>query len=169
MSVGSGILPHMEDTWETRDLPVLRAAVELYEQNGGGGVAPSAIAARLCTDEETVQRSLDALVPYFEGGLRGDDQVVSTGRPTSEACRAVGAWPSPEAQLVKRRGKLKALVAVARSILVTVWHLLANPATRFRDLGPDFHTNRIAIERRLRNHIAQLTAMGYRVTVEPAA
>jgi hypothetical protein len=29
--------------------------------------------------------------------------------------------------LVKRRGKLKALVAVARSILVIVWHLLADP------------------------------------------
>lgn len=89
----------MTDTWTTRDLPVLRAAIELYEQDGGGGVAPSAIAARLRIDEETVQRSLDALSPYFEGGLRGDDQVVSTGRPTSEARRAVGAWPSPEAQL----------------------------------------------------------------------
>ena len=72
-------------------------------------------------------------------------------------------------RLVKRRGKLKALVAVARSILVIAWHLLANPAARFRDLGPDYHTNRITTERRLRNHIAQLTAMGYRVTVEPAA
>jgi hypothetical protein len=72
-------------------------------------------------------------------------------------------------RLVKRRGKLKALVAVARSILVIVWHLLANPAARFRDLGPDYHTNKAAIERRLRNHIAQLTAMGYRVTLEPAA
>lgn len=72
-------------------------------------------------------------------------------------------------RLVKRRGKLKALVAVARSILVIIWHLLANPATRFHDLGPDYYTSRIAIQRRLRNHIAQLTAMGYRVTLEPAA
>jgi len=30
-------------------------------------------------------------------------------------------------RLVKRRGKLKALVAIARSILVIVWHLLARP------------------------------------------
>src|SRR6201988_409727 len=72
-------------------------------------------------------------------------------------------------RIVKRRGKLKALVAVARSILVVIWQLLANPAARFHDLGPDYHTNRIAIERRLRNHIAQLAAMGYRVTLEPAA
>ena len=72
-------------------------------------------------------------------------------------------------RLVKRRGKLKALVAVARSILVIIWNLLNDPTARFHDLGPDYHTNRIATERRMRNHIAQLTAMGYRVTLEPAA
>jgi transposase len=71
-------------------------------------------------------------------------------------------------RIVKRRGKLKALVAVARSILVIVSHLLANPATRFRDLGPDYHTCRIATERRMRNQIVKLTAMGFRVTLEPA-
>jgi transposase len=72
-------------------------------------------------------------------------------------------------RIVKRRGKLKALVAVARSILVIVWHLLIDSAARFHDLGPDYHTRRIDLERRMRNHIAQLTAMGYRVTLEPAA
>jgi hypothetical protein len=48
-------------------------------------------------------------------------------------------------------------------------HLLADPLARFHDLGPDYHARRIDIERRMRNHIAQLTALGYRVTVEPAA
>jgi transposase len=72
-------------------------------------------------------------------------------------------------RIVKRRGKLKALVAVARSILVVVWQLLADPTARFHDLGPDYHTSRINVERRMRNHIAQLAAMGYRVTLEPAA
>jgi transposase len=72
-------------------------------------------------------------------------------------------------RIVKRRGKLKALVAVARSILVIVWHLLIDSTARFHDLGPDYHTRRIDLERRMRNHIAQLTAMGYRVTLEPAA
>jgi hypothetical protein len=71
-------------------------------------VAPSDIAARLRIDEETVQRSLDALSPYFVGGLRGDDKVASTGRPTSEARRAVGAWPSPEAQLERLIAALEA-------------------------------------------------------------
>ena len=72
-------------------------------------------------------------------------------------------------RLVKRRGKLKALVAVARSILVIVWHLLSDPTARFYDLGPDYHTHRIDTTRKIRNHVSGLTALGFRVTLEPAA
>jgi transposase len=98
--------------------------------------------------------------PYLKGALgEAADAAAKTNTFLGERYR----------RLVKRRGKLKALVAVARSILVIIWHLLSNPAARFRDLGPDYHTNRAAINRRLRNHIAKLNAMGYRVTLEPAA
>ncbi|MEV5646429.1 hypothetical protein AB0L67_41280 [Streptomyces flaveolus] len=38
---------------------------------------------------------------------------------------------------IKRRNHLKALVAVARSILLTVWHLMNDPTARYRALGPD--------------------------------
>jgi transposase len=72
-------------------------------------------------------------------------------------------------RLVKRRGKLKALVAVARSILVIIWNLLNDPTARFHDLGADYHTSRTNTERKIRNHIAQLTALGYRVSLEAAA
>ena len=73
-------------------------------------------------------------------------------------------------RIVKRRGKLKALVAVARSILVIVWHLLVQPRTaRYRDLGSDYFTNRIDRERRTRNHVRQLQALGYQVTLSVAA
>ena len=98
--------------------------------------------------------------PYLKGAL-GDAAAAAAKTNTflGERYR----------RIVKRRGKLKALVAVARSILVIVWNLLNDPTARFHDLGPDYHTNRIATERRMRNHIAQLTAMGYRVTLEPAA
>ena len=72
-------------------------------------------------------------------------------------------------RLVKRRGKLKALVAVARSILVIVWHLLSDPTARFYDLGPEYHTHRINTTRKIQNHISGLTALGFRVTLEPTA
>jgi len=72
-------------------------------------------------------------------------------------------------RLVKHRGKLKALVAVARSILVIVWELLADPHARFRDLGADYHDTRIDKDRKTRNHLRQLQALGYQVTLTPAA
>ena len=72
-------------------------------------------------------------------------------------------------RLVKRRGKLKALVAVARSILVIVWHLLADPAARFYDLGADFFTSTLNKERRTRNLVRQLEVLGHQVILNPAA
>jgi transposase len=69
-------------------------------------------------------------------------------------------------RLVKRRGKLKALVAIARSILVIVWHLLADPAAHYRDLGSDFYAKRIDKNRRQRHLIRQLEALGYTVTLQ---
>ena len=68
-------------------------------------------------------------------------------------------------RLVKRRGKLKALVGVARSILVIVWHLLADPAARYSDLGADFYATRIDRNRRQRHLVRQLEALGYAVTL----
>jgi transposase len=43
-------------------------------------------------------------------------------------------------RLHRRIGGVRAQCAVARSILVIVWHLLSDPAARFADLGPDWHT-----------------------------
>jgi hypothetical protein len=48
-------------------------------------------------------------------------------------------------------------------------NLFNDPTADFRDLGADYHTTRINTERSTRNHVAQLMAMGYRVTLEPAA
>jgi transposase len=72
-------------------------------------------------------------------------------------------------RIARRRGKKRAIVAVGRSILVIVWHLLSDPTLRFHDLGAGFYDTRIGPERAKHNHIRQLEALGYRVTLEPAA
>jgi transposase len=72
-------------------------------------------------------------------------------------------------RIARRRGTKKAIVAVGRSILVIVWHLLADPEAHFHDLGPDYYDTRINADRSKRNHIRQLEALGYKVTLEPAA
>jgi transposase len=72
-------------------------------------------------------------------------------------------------RLVRRRGKLTALVAIERSILVIVWHLLADPSARYHDLGSDFYARRINKDRRIRNLVHQLEALGNHVTLQPVA
>jgi transposase len=70
-------------------------------------------------------------------------------------------------RLVRRRGKKKAIVAVSRSILICVWHLLSNPDTDFVDLGPNHYDTRGGTQRAIRNHVNHLQALGYYVTLEP--
>jgi transposase len=70
-------------------------------------------------------------------------------------------------RLAARRGKKKATVAVGHAILVTAYHLLADGAP-YRDLGPAHfdERDRAAVQRRL---VHRLQALGYKVTLEPAA
>ncbi len=72
-------------------------------------------------------------------------------------------------RIARRRGAKKAIVAVGRSILVIIWHLLSDPAARYHDLGPGFYDTRIDAERKKRNHVRQLEALGYKVSLQPAA
>ena len=110
--------------------------------------------------------------PVARGGRTGRETPTSKGvlgEAAAAAAKTDTFLGERYRRIVKRRGKLKALVAVARSILVIVWHLLTDPAARFSDLGADYHATRVNTERRTRNYLAQLAAMGYRVTLEPAA
>ena len=72
-------------------------------------------------------------------------------------------------RIARRRGAKRAIVAVGRSILVIVWHLLADPTAHYHDLGAGFYDTRINADRTKRNHVRQLEALGYKVTLEPAA
>jgi transposase len=72
-------------------------------------------------------------------------------------------------RIARRRGAKRAIVAVGRSILVVVWHLLADPEAHFHDLGAGFYDTRVNPERAKRNHLRQLEALGSKVTLQPAA
>jgi transposase len=72
-------------------------------------------------------------------------------------------------RLARRIGGVRAQCAVGRSILVIIWHLLADPSARFRDLGPDWHTRKGDRDRKIRAHLRQLQALGLEITITPAA
>jgi transposase len=72
-------------------------------------------------------------------------------------------------RIARRRGKKTAIVAVGRSMLVIIWQLLSDPEAHFIDLGSDYYAKHIDTERKKRAHIRHLEALGYRVTLDPAA
>jgi transposase len=72
-------------------------------------------------------------------------------------------------RIARRRGPARAQVAVARSILIIIWHLLASPQARYHDLGPGHHQSKTDTTRKARNHIRQLQALGYTVTITQPA
>lgn len=97
--------------------------------------------------------------PYLKGIL---------GEAAAAAAKTDSFLGERYRRLVKRIGKLKALVAVARSILVIIWHLLADPTARYQDLGAGYYASRTGKDRKLSTHIRQIEALGYTVTLTPA-
>ena len=62
---------------------------------------------------------------------------AAAGQAAIGAARTATFLGERYARIARRRGKANAQVAVARSIMIIVWHLLADPAARYSDLGPD--------------------------------
>jgi len=72
------------------------------------------------------------------------------------------------ARIRGRRGPGRAAVAVGHSILVIAWHLLSTGET-YTDLGGDYFDKRRTSTAHQKRLVAQLEAMGHKVTLEPAA
>ena len=58
-------------------------------------------------------------------------------------------------------------ITIARSVLVIIFQLLADPEARFRDLGPGYYDTHIDRQRKIRNHVRQLEALGLTITPAP--
>jgi len=68
-------------------------------------------------------------------------------------------------RIAARRGKKRAIVAVAHSLLVSIYYMLKRHET-YHDLGPD-HLNQLHPERLTRSLTKRLETLGYAVTLEP--
>ena len=110
--------------------------------------------------------------PRTRGGKKGHGNAYlrsSLGQAATGSARTATFLGERYGRIARRRGKAKAQVAVARSILVIIWHLLADPAARYTDLGPDYVASRTDRDKKIRNHVRGLRAMGLEVTLTPAA
>jgi transposase len=68
-------------------------------------------------------------------------------------------------RLAARRGRKRAIVAVAHSLVVSLYHMLTRKET-YKDLGPTYldERDRARVERRA---VRRLEGLGYKVTLEP--
>ena len=164
--------------------PVLPAAARLDEITGIGPEGAQAIIAEIGLDMSRFPTpghlvSWAKLSPRtIQSGPRSRAGKTGKGNPylkgvlgeaAAAAVRTDTFLGERYRRIVKRRGKLKALVAVARSILVIIWNLLADPAARYQDLGAGYHASRMDTGKKVRNHVRQLEALGYTVALTQAA
>jgi transposase len=170
---------------EAEIAPFAAAADRLDEVTGVGRVAAQVIIAEIGIDMGRFPTAghLVSWARFAPGvkesaGKRKGKATTGHGNPylarvLGEAAVAAGRTNTflgeRYRRIARRRGAKRAIVAVGRSILVIIWHLLSDPDARYCDLGAGFYDTRINAERRKRNHIRQLEALGYKVTLEPAA
>jgi transposase len=161
---------------------VLPAVARLDEITGCGLIAARAVIAETGLDM-TVFGSPARLVSWARRcpqtrqsgqetshGKAGKGNGYLGGAPGEIAAAAARTDTFPGERyrrLARRRGKRKALAAIARSVLVIIYHLLADPAARYHDLGSDYHDTRTDRDRKIRNHVRQLQALGLDVTITP--
>lgn len=71
-------------------------------------------------------------------------------------------------RIARKRGKQKAIVAVARVTCEIAWILICDPGARFEELGPDYYTPR-SPERQTRDKIRELSRLnpGMKVILVP--
>ena len=81
--------------------------------------------------------------------------------------RTKGTYLAAQFQrLMRRRGKYKAVMAVAHTLLVIIYHMLRDHVP-YADLGPDYvgRLDQACVER---HHVRRLEQLGYTVTLSPA-
>ena len=120
----------------------------------GAGLCPPA--------RQSGPRTRSAKKGHGNGYLRG-----SLGQAALGAARTATFPGKRYHALARRRGKAKAQVVV-RSILVIILHLLSDPAARHADLGAGYYQTRTGTSRKLRNHLRQIQALGFEVTLTRA-
>jgi len=165
--------------------PFAEAAARLDEIPGIGPIAAAVIIAEIGTDMTRFPTpshlaSWAKLAPGVKTSAGKHKGNGSTGHGNRYLARVLGDAAVAAGRtdtflgaryrrIVRRRGKKKAIVAVGRSLLVIIWHLLADPDARFEDLGADHYDRRVSTIAKKRSHIRGLQALGYTVTLEPAA
>ncbi|WP_427019221.1 IS110 family transposase (plasmid) [Pseudarthrobacter sp. P1] len=161
--------------------PFTAQSAVLDEIPGIGPVAAAAIIAEIGVDMTRFPTSghLCSWAKFSPGISSSAGKITghgSTGHGNGYLARALGEAAVAAGKthtflgeryrrIARRRGKSRAIVAVGRSILTIIWHLLQSPLAHFIDLGAGYFTRNLNPQTRTLTHIHQLEALGYTVTL----
>jgi len=167
--------------------PFGEAATRLLSIPGVGKRVAEVIVAEIGTDMSRFPTdkhlaSWVGLCPgHHESAGKHRSGKARKGNPALRSAMCEAAWAAAHGKdtylavqfrRFKRRfgtkGETKAIFAVAHSMIVIVWHVLASDAT-YDELGADFFERRANTEARQRHLVRQLEALGHKVTLTPAA
>ena len=178
-----GRIAAVETQIDDRLRPYADTVARLDEIPGVGAAAAGMILAEIGTDMTRFPTAahlaswakFSPTVKESAGRSKGN---AATGRGNRYLARALGEAAVGASRtntflgeryrrIARRRGKMRALVAVGRSILTAIWHLLSDPNATFIDLGPDHYDNRGSTQRALRRHVNALHSLGFTVAITP--
>jgi transposase len=111
---------------------------------------------------------------HQSGGKRYSGRTTKGNRPIGSALNQA-AWAASRTKdtffkaryhrLAARRGKKRAIVAIGRSILVSIWHMLSRREP-YQDLGGDYYDQRRK-ETKVAYLTKQLAKLGFVVSLDP--
>lgn len=177
----------LDDEVDRLMAPFAEAATRLLSVPGVGKRVAEVIVAEIGVDMSRFPTdkhlaSWVGLCPgHHESAGKRRSGAARKGNPALRSAMCEAAWAAAHGKdnylasqfrRFKRRfgtkGETKAIFAVAHTMIVIVWHLLASDTT-YDELGADFFERRVNTEARQRNLVRQLEALGHKVTLQPAA
>ena len=112
---------------------------------------------------------------HQSGGKRYSGRTTKGNRPIGAALNQA-AWAASRTKdtffkaryhrLAARRGKKRAIVAIGRSMLISIWHMLSRQEP-YQDLGADYYDQRRK-DTKVSYFTKQLSKLGFVVTLDPA-
>jgi transposase len=164
-------------------VPFERAAELLATIPGIGAVAAAAIVAEIGVDMDRFPSakhlaSWAGVCPETResGGKRQSSRTGQgnvwlrgmLGEVAWSAARSKGTYLHAQYhRLARRRGKHKAVMAVAHTLLVIIYHVLKT-GRPYHELGADYF-DRLDVARLERHHVRRLEQLGFTVTLTPKA
>lgn len=170
--IGIQLEPFRDDLRRLTTIPgVGTRTAEVIIAETGGDMTVFPTPAQLTSWAGLCPGNNESAGKHLSGRTRPGDHWLAgaLGEAATAAARTKNTYLAARYhRLISRRGKKKAVVACARTILESAWHILNNH-TDYTDLGPDHYNRHTPNPARRAHHlINELRALGYDITLPQA-